>query len=72
MSDIDHQPEELQEKLQDQSYKLQIRFRKEIILEVSLLAQESFLELRGLVAQLPDLFFHSNFHFQHEGKKINE
>lgn len=72
MSDTDHTLEEKQDQVQDQLFKLQLRFKKDTILEVSLSGKDCFMELRTYVTELPDLFFHSNFHFQHESKPINE
>jgi hypothetical protein len=56
----------------DQLYKLQLRFKKETLLEVALTAKDCFSELRAYVTELPDLYFHPSFHFQTDGKKINE
>lgn len=72
MSDTEHNQEEMLEQGQDQLFKLQLRFKKDTILEVSLSGKDCFMELRTYVTELPDLFFHSSFHFQHDGKQINE
>lgn len=60
------------EQVGDQLYKLQLRFKKETLLEVALTAKDCFSELRAYVTELPDLYFHPSFHFQNEGRKINE
>jgi len=53
-------------------YKLQMRFKKENLLELALTAKDCLFELRSYITDLPYLYFQPSFHFQYEGKKINE
>lgn len=64
-TEVNAQPEE-------SLYKLQLRFKKETILELALTSRDCFFELRSYITDLPDLYFQPSFHFQYEGKKINE
>lgn len=64
-TEVNGQPEE-------SLYKLQLRFKKETILELALTSRDCFFELRSYITDLPDLYFQPSFHFQYEGKKINE
>ena len=53
-------------------YKLQLRFKKDTILDLALTAKDCFYELRSYITDLPYLYFQPSFHFQFEDKKITE
>lgn len=66
--------QQIEEQLQkdESTFKLQLKYKKEQIIELGLSGKDCFFELRNYVSDLPSIYFQPNYHFELEGRKINE
>lgn len=57
---------------EETTFKLQLKYKKEQVIELGLTGKDCFFELRNYVSNLPSIYFQPNYHFEHDGRKINE
>ena len=63
---------ELSQPDNEPTFRMQLRFKKTNVLDLVLTPRDCFFELRSYISDLPDLYFQPSFHFQIEGRKVNE